>query len=331
MGHEIKETDSMFSVREVPWHGLGTVLAEHPLTSAEAMREAGLDWEVYTTPLYIESQAKGKKLIQASNDFRAVVRDRDESVLGVVGKNYHPVQNAEAFEFMDAAAGANMVEYHTAGSLKNGRWVWVLAKLPGLIKILPKDEVEKYLLLYQAHDGSMAVRIGLTPIRVVCWNTLSMAHRGVEEGKDRIATIRHTMNATQFLKDAATAISKAEVVFKDAAEGWRFIAKAKLSAGRFTEYVSTLFPFPSPKTDGTIPKDAFKAIRERIKELHESGAGADIKGVRGSYWGAYNAVTEVIDHERGKNPDTRLRSQWFGNGAQIKQRAMNLAMAMSSN
>ena len=274
---------------------------------------------------------KGKKLIQAGNDFRAVVRDRDERILGVVGKNYHPVQNIDAFEFMDAAAGSGLVEYHTAGSLKNGRWVWILAKLPGMIKILPKDSIDKYLLLYQAHDGSMAVRIGLTPIRVVCWNTLSMAHQGVESGKDRIATIRHTMNASQLLKDTAKAIAEAEAVFQDAANGWRFIAKVKMSAGKLDEYISTLFPYPAPKSDGTLPKDSFKAIRERIKELHEAGAGADIKGVRGTFWGGYNAVAEVIDHERGKNDDTRLRSQWFGNGAQIKQRAMSLALAMASN
>ena len=327
MSHEIEKDGTLMVARQPAWHGLGKVLELEPTNAADAIREAGLDWDVALYPIFIQT-TEGLK--QVNGKFRAVVRDKDFKTLGVVGKNYHPVQNLEAFSFMDEAAGDGLIEYHSAGSLKGGKWVWVLAKIPGLLEILPGDNVDKYLLLYQSHDGSMAVRIGLTPIRVVCWNTLSAASRKMDNGGDRIATIRHTMNANQLLKDTALAIREADVAFQEAAEGWRFLTKKPISAGQLNDYINSIFPFPTPSNDGTVPKDAFKALRERIKVLHESGAGSDIPGVRGTLWGAYNAVTEIIDHERGSNRDVRLRSAWFGNGAKVKDQALQVALAMAN-
>ena len=154
--------ESMFSVREKPWHGLGTVVSE-ALTSAEALKEAGLDWRVYQQPIFTNFG----KVIEG---YRANVRSTDDKVLGVVSDRYKVVQNDEAFEFTDELLGEG-VRYETAGSLQGGRKIWLLAKLPEMY-VMAGDRVSSYLVFSNTHDGSGAVRAAITPVRVVCNNTL---------------------------------------------------------------------------------------------------------------------------------------------------------------
>ena len=159
--------ESMFSVREKPWHGLGTIIQE-ACTSKEALHLAGLDWEVKQEPVVY----KGTKTGHQFN-----IRSSDDTVLGVVGGRYKPVQNADAFAFTDELIGGD-VRYETAGSLANGKRVWMLAKMPDT-KILD-DVVEPYLCLTNGHDGFSSMKVCMTPVRVVCQNTLNMALKGAK-------------------------------------------------------------------------------------------------------------------------------------------------------
>ena len=156
--------ESMFYVREVPWHGLGTMVQEAP-TSADALRLAGLDWEVKQRSIQVCGGAK-------IENFKANVRSTDGKVLGVVSDRYQIVQNTEAFSFTDELVGGD-VRYETAGSLQDGRKIWLLAKMP--TRKVIDDEVEPYLCFSNTHDGSGAIRVCMTPIRVVCNNTLNLA------------------------------------------------------------------------------------------------------------------------------------------------------------
>ncbi len=157
--------ESMFSVREKPWHGLGTVVSE-TLTSAEALKEAGLEWRVYQQPIFTNFG----KVIEG---YRANVRSTDDKVLGVVSDRYKVVQNDEAFEFTDELLGEG-VRYETADSLQGGRKIWLLAKLPEMY-VMAGDRVSSYLVFSNTHDGSGAVRAAITPVRVVCNKTLNLA------------------------------------------------------------------------------------------------------------------------------------------------------------
>lgn len=173
MAHEVNVVNgraSMAYFGETPWHGLGQKL-ESPATAAEAIIAAGLDFEVGLHPLVTTD---GLAVLQR----KAVIRPDTNQVLGVVGNSYVPIQNAEAFQFLDTVVADGELRYHTAGALGRGERIWMLAKLPGHIRVNGTDDItEKFLLLSNSHDASSALRVYFTPIRVVCANTLGVAER----------------------------------------------------------------------------------------------------------------------------------------------------------
>jgi len=173
MPHELATTNgrpAMAYFGQTPWHRLGTELNE-PATAAEAINAAGLDYEVELHPLQTQRWINVPQR-------KAVVRTDTDDVLGVVGNSYQPIQNHQCFGFLDTVVADGCLRYHTAGALGRGERIWMLAKLPGAIRIKDSDDVtEKFLLLHNSHDGTSALRVFFTPIRVVCANTLAMAER----------------------------------------------------------------------------------------------------------------------------------------------------------
>ncbi len=180
--------ESMFYTRTAPWHGLG-VRVEEVLGSKEALNQAGLDWKVEQTDVYA---ASGERI----PGYKANIRDIDRSVLGIVGDRYKIVQNEEAFAFTDGLLGEG-VKYETAGSLAGGKIVWMLAKLPEKY-IISGDAIEPYLVFCNSHDGSGAIRVAMTPVRVVCQNTLNLALKGAS----RVWSARHTGNVMSRMDEA---------------------------------------------------------------------------------------------------------------------------------
>jgi len=178
MSHDF---ESGFFVVQPPWHGLGTVLEDPPETASQAIRAAGLDWEVQKEPMEAVVAVNGSYRAVAVPDNYAMVRRKVENgvtrldTLGVVGQQYKPIQNIDAFRFFDRVIETGLVTYDTAGSLKGGRIVWALARLKNTMRIIGDDLVDKYLLLTNSHNGSSPVTIAFTPVRVVCQNTLAMA------------------------------------------------------------------------------------------------------------------------------------------------------------
>ena len=180
--------ETMFSVRETPWHGLGRIIMDAP-ASREALELAGLDWQVESRNIYSGTGA----MIPG---YRANVRSTDDAVLGVVSDRYRIVQNEEAFQFTDDLLGEG-VTYETAGSLQGDKKVWMLARLPRKY-LIAGDQVEPYLVIFNSHDGSSGVKVAMTPIRVVCQNTLNLALNTAK----RSWTARHTENVLLRVQDA---------------------------------------------------------------------------------------------------------------------------------
>lgn len=187
--------ETMMYVREKPWHGLGTLVAEAP-TSADALRFAGLDWTVRQEPVF---NARGGIV----KGYKANVRDTDGSVLGIVGDRYKVVQNADAFNFTDDLIGGD-VRYETAGSLRDGKQIWLLAKMPE--RKIAGDAVEPYLCFTNSHDGSGGLKVCMTPIRVVCNNTLNLALGSAK----RVWSMRHTENIHERLEEARDCLFRAD-------------------------------------------------------------------------------------------------------------------------
>lgn len=323
MSANISEVDGraeMMYVGETPWHGLGTKL-NNPATAKEALIAAHLDWEVRCEPIY--TKLFSGELREVENHF-ATVRMDTRQALGVVGNRYTPIQNHQGFSVGDILVGEGAAIYETAGALGIGQKVWMLARLPGHIKVHGDDIVDKYLLFTTSHDGSSSGQVLLTPIRVVCNNTLTMALQGSEKR----VFIRHTASAQSKLDTAHKILGLSNALFDKVGEIYAQMFNCKLTVPATTKYVANLFPFNDDMTN----LNAVTEKRNEVLELVETGRGAN-EHTKGTLWGAYNAVTEYVDHERKGRGDqsSRLNSIWFGGGAELKQRAMESAIDVLKN
>jgi phage/plasmid-like protein (TIGR03299 family) len=219
--------ETMFSVRETPWHQLGRVVKDAP-SAADAIRLAGLDWPVKLQRLHLPDGRPVNRW--------AVVRGTDGAIVGdAVGPQWVPLQNADAFAWFDPFVTSGAAHFETAGSLGHGRRVWVLAELNRApVEVVPGDAVRKFLLLSNSHDGTLAVRVGLTPVRVVCANTLAMAHG---DAASKLIRIRHTRGLRQTLGQVREIVNAADAAFEATAEQHRALARRPINAAGLTRYV----------------------------------------------------------------------------------------------
>ncbi len=292
-----------------PWHTLGIEL-NHPKTAREAIEIAGLDYTVVKKRLEVNTGLK--------QDAYATVRTDTGDVLGIVNESYEPIQNVDAFRFFDALVAEDEAIYETAGVLGKGERIWILARLPGYIKVHGNDIVNKYLLLTNSHDGSSHVRVKLTPIRVVCNNTLTSALQGAGE-----VHISHTPNAVRDLEQAVTLLGLSNSLYEQLDVIFNGMATKKITEEQLREYVQALVPDNEEAENNARTEK----IRNSVLQLHASGRGAHLS--RGTLWGAFNSVTEYKDHMMlGGDSTTRLNSIWFGRGEQLKLKAFHLAERM---
>lgn len=315
MAHEI---ESMAFFGKTPWHGLGTVLTDDDLYDwPAACEKAGLGWDVELTALVARDTT-------AEVAHKGVRRTSDGKVLGVVGPRYCPLQNREAFGWFQPFLDAREAALHTAGSLRGGARVWVLAKIArDPLVIAPGDEVEKFILLSHGHDGSLAVRVGFTPIRVVCQNTLSLAH-----GSDasRLIRVRHSKALLANLANIRDVMDVANQEFEATAEQYRLLARRSINSADLRKYVKRVLKVDEADEIATRTANQI----EEIVRLCESGRGNDLASVRGTYWTAYNGVSEWLGYSRGRSQTTRIDSLWYGEGAGINKFAFQTALDMAA-
>lgn len=315
MAHELEIANgnaSIFTVGDKPWHGLGKNIQKAP-TIEEGIVMAGLDWKVIKTQLFFKDRFG---ITTVTKDFRSLIRETDSKFLGIVGKDYEPLQNIEAFNWFDFLLENNHATLESAGSLKGGKRIWVLAKLKNEADIVSNDTVNSYVLLSNSHDGSTAVWLQFTPIRVVCWNTLSAAISNRYDVDNTALRLSHTSNLQKRLELAKDIVNLSHRRFETYVGDYKTMAGRECNTEKFERYIGLAFNNDKPKE-----------IRawEMLSKLFESGAGSDIPGVRGTYWGAFNSITEWIDHSRGRDGN-RLFSTWFGDGKRLRERAYKLAL-----
>lgn len=303
--------------------GMTAVKLDNPATAAIAIKAGGLDWEVNLAPILVADPAcPGLGGVSIKNRRATVRSDRplDKGVLGIVSHNYLPIQNREAFKFFDQIVGEGKAIYHTAGCLKEGVRIWLLAKLPETIEIVPGDAIEQFLLLTNAHDGTEAARIRFTPVRVVCQNTLNMALAT----QDTIeARVRHIGGLTWQFKNAAELLGITTKAFGDTALHYRAMAGKQMGVDGAAEYFRAVVPDNPLAVCHTRTEN----MRSVLNHLYENGRGNDMAQTRGTLWAAYNAVTEYIDHVRmgAATPQKRLYGTWFGTGADLRRDALKEA------
>lgn len=304
--------ESLFSVRETPWHGQGIIVQDAP-TSEEAIRLAGLDWKVEQKPIFLENGTK----IEGNY---ANVRSSDGKALGIVGDRYKIVQNTDAFAFTDALLGEG-VRYETAGSLKNGKVIWLLAKMPESIEILG-DKVDPYMVFTNTHDGSGAVRVCMTPVRVVCNNTLNAAMRGAR----RVWSARHTGSITNKLDDAKETLQFASQYIEATKQTFEELHKVKLNEFTLYRMVNNIIPITENMTDRQ--KTNQKAIRDDI--ILRYNEAPDLKVLDQTGARLVQAVADTTSHMEPFRQTANFKENRFKrtlDGNEILDKTVNIILA----
>lgn len=272
--------ETMFYVRETPWHGLGVKVASAQ-KSQEALRLAGLDWKVIQEPIYTGNEEK-------IEGFKANVRDLDRKVLGVVTDRYKIIQNEEAFAFTDELLGEG-VRYETAGSLMGGRKVWLLAHLPHEY-IITGDRISPYLVFSNTHDGSGAVKVALTPIRVVCSNTLNLALSTAKRSWSMV----HTGNVKDRLKEAGDTLFLAEKYMDRLGKEFENLRMKKLTDQQVLDYIEILLPCEDDSTPQQVKN--MERLREDLKMRYFEAP--DLQDVGKNAYRFINAVSDFATHAK---------------------------------
>ncbi len=285
--------ESMFYTREKPWHGLGTRVTEAP-DSKTALAAAGLDWKVLQKKIYTPDR-------MPIPGYKANVRAVDRKVLGVVTDRYKIVQNEEAFAFTDALLGEG-VRYETAGSLQEGKRVWMLAKLPNEY-IITGERISPYLVFSNSHDGSGAIKVAMTPIRVVCQNTLNLA---LSQAKRSWSAV-HTGNIGNKLEEAKETLCLAEQYMDSLGREIEGLSMKKLSDGKVMEYIEILLP--TLEEAGPQQQRNVMRLREDMKMRYFDAP--DLQQTGKSAYRFLNAVSDFATHAKPLRETSNYKENLF--------------------
>lgn len=321
----VAAVESMAFVGEVPWHGLGNRLAGEATRDVDSfITAAGLDWAVGLTKLFTSDTHPILGRVEVPN--RGVYRkDKKggDALLGVVGPTYTPLQNRDAFAWFQPFIDAGLATFHTAGSLFDGRKVWVMAELAGGdMEVRPGDHVKRFLMISNSHDGTSAVRVGFTPVRVVCANTLAAAHGNADS---KLVRLRHTKGMAAGLNDLREAIDVANQEFSATLELYRKLANRAINQDDLRKYVRLVLNVEEPKSGETMHGRTANRI-DKLVQLAFAGRGNG----GGTFWDAYNGVTEFLSHEYGRDQENRVNALWFGDSREMSARALKIAAEMAA-
>lgn len=287
------EVETMFYVRETPWHGLGKKVMGAP-TSKEALSLSGLDWKVEQEPIYTET---GNLVI----GFKANVRDTDQKILGVVTDRYKVIQNDEAFAFTDELLGEG-VRYETAGSLQGGKKVWLLAHLPHEY-IIAGERISPYLVFSNTHDGSGSIKVAVTPIRVVCNNTLNLALNTAKRSWSAI----HTGDIKSKLEEAKNTLFMANTYMDELGREFENLRKKKLTEKQVMEYIELLIPVDENGT--SQQKKNIIRLQDDMKRRYFDAP--DLKDVGNNAYRFINAVSDFATHAEPLRKTASYKEQVF--------------------
>jgi len=325
MAHNLMERNGMVSMfcvgdRDAAWHKLGQ-RTPNAVSWQEAMTLAGLDWAVVKQNLY---DGNGKALAAFG-----IFRKDDNEFLGAVGERYTPIQNVQAFQFVDALLeSADGSHYDSAGALGSGERIWTAAKVPFDFETVPGDALQTYLMFTTSHDGSGSATAKLTTVRVVCQNTLSSALSQAGE----FVRVKHTKNAADRMRSAADAMRGVGQSVSELKEKLRRLADVRVTRESISAILDRLFPKPKDEKTSTTRREN---ILSEVLQCYERNDGNKIPGIRGTAYNLLNAVTEYTDHYRTARGGNILRdradSAMFGSGESLKTDALEVILELTAN
>ena len=327
MSHEISTSEGVVEMAwtgKRPWHGLG-VQVPGTMTTNEALRAGHLEWGVEKVA------ALSSFDMSVIPDTFVTLRTDTHAPLGVVGKDYTCISNAEAFAFFDGVLGESQGQIETCAALHGGKKTFMLAKMPEISEIVPGDRLEQYLLVHTSHDGTTNTEVLFTSVRVVCANTLAASLRGQT---NRIK-VRHTTNCKDRLTQATAVLAQSRSYMGKMKEAAQHLAKTSVTRVEVGAFLDAMFP---------VKEDAKRVgsnetSREKVLQLMETGKGQDIPGVGGTAWALLNGYTQWAQYDRTVNgmsdatDGQRNARRWekitFGSGGMDMQKAMDTVLAIA--
>ena len=303
-------TSAFFSNREVAWHKLG-VVTDNAQTANQALQVAQLDSIVKVSENSVAAEIDGK-MISFPNRFLTYREHpkKGTTALGVVGKRYTPIQNSEAFDFLNVLADESGAVFETAGSLGNGERVFMTMKFPQSMTLGGVDVVDNYIMAVNSHDGTTAFTVAVTPIRAVCTNTVRLA---LAKAQSKIS-LRHTVNATQKVQQARETLGivwKYQAEFQNQVES---MLSEKFSDADYKRFIEVLIPEPWGKEITQRQMNSIEDVRADLMTLWRAPTQENIAGTK---WAAYNAVAEYEDWAkpvRSKKDQDVVRAERIING-----------------
>ena len=321
MAHELEMladgTASMAYAGDLPWHGLGTKVS-NDLTPEQMLKAANLDWTV--DPIKLFAEVDDRKI---ATGHRALVRSSDKKVIDVITDDWNPVQNSEAFELFNDFVAAGDMEMHTAGSLKDGKIVWALAKVKDSFELFNgRDQVDAYLHFTNPHQYGQSIDVRFTPIRVVCNNTLTLS---LNMKSKNMVKVSHRREFDADMVKEALGVSKHKLSqYKEMAQ---HLSQKRFTNESIVEYFGRVFPVLTQKQ--VAKKDLSKSATYALEEALYEQPGAEFG--EGTWWAAFNTVTYMTDHIIGRSVDSRLTSAWYGANKNLKTKALELAVEMADH
>ena len=305
-----------------PWGSQGTILKEAP-TSAMAIKQAGLDWNVEVRPCLTEINGQTFEF----PDKKVVVRTSDNQPLSVVGNRWKPIQNTSAFSFFDPFIEDGLCEYETAGFVNDGEKIFIVAKIKAdPMEVIKGDIVNSYIVMTNTHSNAQSSWAVFTNIRFICSNVLPAIMR--EEDK---SSARHQGDTLKNIQQLRNIIDIRQRTFSSTLEQYQLLASKSMTGNMVDEYLDRVLAVkPSKLILSADSKPSNKVTKSRIKELIDTGKGVEIPGVRGTYWGVMNSVIEYLNHHKGRELNNRLNSTLYGDSRVKSKKALEVALDMVS-
>ena len=301
---------------EVPWHGLGKRVPAD-LSPEQMLESAGLKWDVVKYPIFAHTADDTVKV----ENKQALIRSDNGKILSVVGADWKPFQNKDAFAFFNDFVAEGDMEMHTAGSLDEGRRVWALAKVNDALEVFKDDVVEQYLLFSNPHRYGQSIDVRMTPIRVVCNNTLSMS---LSQQSNRMVQVSHKREFdADLVKETLGVAAEKLQAYKEAAT---FLGSKLAKDEDVIEYMNRVFGQKNYKKVLDVKKGE-KFVTRRAQNAYDvikTQPGHQFG--EGTWWQPFNAVTYMTDHQLGRSDDSRINSAWYGGNASAKTKALELAI-----
>lgn len=321
MSHEVYENDKVAYVEgsDLPWHNENCVTFKADESLSEQWDKTSLNYTVRCEPLQIVSD--GREVTH-----RAVCRDDNNDILGIVGPRWEPMQPREVRDILQQLVDEELIKLHTAGSLRNGARMWAQCEIVGTesrFEIVPGDELRRFYLIAQGFDGLLGVHCGFTDIRTVCANTMRAA---IHEG--RMVRIKHNRLVVDNVRELIGSIDWESQELRQTIEQYQFLASRGVNRSDLRQYVRIVLNVPEDKEWDELPTRT-KNIVQDVERLFTDGKGNANKHVQGTWYAAYNGVTEYYSHHRGRSDDNRLDYLWFGSGRSTLDHALQTAVKMA--